>query len=259
MTKKLTLIAVAAGLLATATFLPALFTPAKSADTNSMDKAAIEKIVHDYIMNNPDVILTSVDQYQQKTMAEQQRKSLEQNAGLLFNNDKSPSVGNPEGDVTIVEFFDYNCGYCKSVFSTVEQLLEEDKNVKIIFKEFPILSPSSELAAKWALAADNQGKYFEFHKALMEHRGKIDDAVLEGIAEKLELDIAQMKEDIAGTDIILNIERNRSLANTLAISGTPAFIVGDEIVPGAVSASRLKDIIAEKRAAAKDGDTEKAE
>ena len=123
----------------------------------------VEKIIHDYIVKHPDLIMKSVDDFQRASMEQKQQGAIKQNRAALFDDDKSPFMGNPAGDVTIIEFFDYNCHYCKQVFPEIKSLTETDKNLKVIFKDFPILGPTSEVAAKWALAAQAQGKYFPFH------------------------------------------------------------------------------------------------
>ena len=180
-----------------------------AAAAEALSKEAVEKIVHDYIMEHPDVILDAVNQYQQKTMEEKQKAAVETNREYLFRDERSPVIGNPEGDVTIVEFFDYNCGYCKRVLPTVQELIKEDKGIKVIFKDIPILGPTSETAAKWALAAQKSNKYFEFHQALMSHKGPITDDTLSKIATDLELDPARLKKEAETTDVLLKIDRKR--------------------------------------------------
>jgi len=218
-----------------------------SAAAGDLTKADVEKVVHDYIMHNPQVILDAVDGYQKKSMAERQAGALEKHKQTLMNNLDSPIGGNADGDVTVVEFFDYNCGYCKKAFFSIQEAIEKDKKVRVIFKEFPILGPSSETAAKWALAADKQKKYFVFHKKLMDNKSPINDALLEKIAKSVGLDIDQMKKDVAGPDVQKQIEENRDLAVNLGISGTPAFVIGDEVVPGVIFQEDLIKKIAAQR------------
>lgn len=240
-------------------FLPAvmltaaltLTAAAPAAAEEAMTKEAVQKIVHDYIMEHPDVILEAVNQYQQRTMEEKQKAAVETNREFLFSDERSPFIGNPKGDVTIVEFFDYNCGYCKRVLPAVQELVKEDEGLKVVFKDIPILGPTSETAAKWALAAQRHNKYFEFHQALMNHKGPITDETLTKIATELELDPGRLKKDAETTDVLLQIERNRSLFTQMGFGGTPAFIIGEEIVPGAVSKEEMQKLIAKTRAAAK--------
>lgn len=219
-------------------------TPAKN-----LSKADIEKIVHDYILDNPQVILESVNEYQKKSTQARQDNALEKNKDFLFKDNGDPEAGNPEGDVTIVEFFDYNCHFCKSAFADVQDLVKKDGKVRVVFKEFPILGPSSETAAKWALAAHKQKKYFEFHKALMGNKEPVNDTLLEKIATNVGMSVDQAKKDITGTEILLQIEKNRSLANQLGINGTPAFVIGKEIIPGGIPLEEMERKVAEQRKA----------
>ena len=135
--------------------------------------------------------------------------------------------------MTVIEFFDYNCGYCKKAFPEVAQLVEKDKQVKVIFKEFPILSKGSEEAARVALAAKMQGKYWEFHRAMLEAQGQANEAGALRVAEKLGLDMARLKKDMASAEVKKEIDDTRKLATKLGIQGTPHFLVGDRIIPGA--------------------------
>ncbi|MFH1157499.1 MAG: DsbA family protein [Pseudomonadota bacterium] len=240
------------------TVLPALvaaaicfggFSPAKSAPAaeKPFSKSDVEQIIHDYIVNNPQIILNSVDDYQRKTLQSHQGAALEKNKDFLFNDSSSPDAGNPDGDVTIVEFFDYNCVYCKNAFFDVQKLLEKDKKVRFVFKDSPVLGPTSEAAAKWALAAQKQKKYFEYHKALMSNKTPLTDEVLEKIAAGLGLDVPQAKKDIEGADILLQLEKNRALAAGIGINSTPTFIVGDDMNPGAMNLEQMEKMVAGQR------------
>jgi protein-disulfide isomerase len=156
-------------------------------------------------------------------------------------------AGNPDGAVTVVEFFDYRCPYCKAVARDMIETLEAEGDVRIVFKEFPILGPDSQTAAKAALAADRQGKYLPFHQALMDHKGTLDrDAILD-IAEELGLDLELLEVDMESPEVATVIARTLALAEALDIGGTPAFIIGDELVPGAVDMKTLKDLVAKAR------------
>ncbi len=199
-----------------------------------MTKSEVEKIIEEYLMNNGDVILQSVNDYQTKGIAERQKQALQANDRKIFKSEYSPAFGNPEGDITVVEFFDYNCGYCKRVVEDVNKLIENDPKVRVVFKELPILGPTSETAARWALAAKEQGKYLEFHNALMTSKGRINDSKLESVAKDLGLDIDKMKTDANSETVSKQIENNRTLSRDLQITGTPGFIIGNEIIPGAI-------------------------
>jgi protein-disulfide isomerase len=222
-------------------------TPAVSAD--GLTKADVEKIVSDYIDNNPEQIMRSVLAFQQRSETERSSQALSQFKSRVFDNSASPIAGNPNGDVTIAEFFDYNCGYCKHAFENLNKLIAEDKNVKVVFKEFPILSPMSETAARWALAAHLQGddKYFTFHQYLMTYQGRIDESTLEKAATAAGLDITKVKTDAQSDAIGELIKSNRDLGMQLGINGTPAFAIGDRIYPGAIELEQMKQIIADVR------------
>lgn len=235
--KKLMLTAVvAAGLL--------LSGPAAAED---FTKAQINEMIHDYIMNNPQVILDSVDAYQKKNIADRQAEALQRNHDELFRDENSPVLGNPNGDVTIIEFFDYNCHYCKDVYALLVKLTDEDKNLKVIFKDFPILGPTSQTAAKWALAAHRQKKYFEFHKAMMDHRGPLKNEDIEKAATSIGLDMTSARSYVDGTAVMMQLERNKALAAQMSINGTPYFVINDETFSGVPEHDEMKEKIAAKR------------
>ena len=212
-------------------------------------KRSVETIIYDYLLKNPLVIRQALDSLQ---VQEENQKKLRQAAALqnlkaeLLSNPASPITGNPKGDVTIVEFFDYNCGYCKKVLKTVKDLIILDGGVRLVFKEFPILGPSSEIAAKSALAAKKQGKYVEFHNELM-RAGPINDERIKATATKLGLDLERLNKDAQDPKIQQEIMRNYQLAEELGINGTPAFIIGGELIPGAIELDQFKKIIASER------------
>lgn len=235
--KKLMMTAVvAAGLL--------LGAPAKAED---FTKAQINELIHDYIMNNPQVILDAVDAYQKKNIADRQAEALERNHDELFRDENSPVLGNPKGDITVIEFFDYNCHYCKDVYTMLVKLTEEDKNLKVIFKDFPILGPTSQTSAKWALAAHRQKKYFDFHKAMMDHRGPLKNEDIEKAAEKIGLDMAAARSYVDGTSAMMQLERNRTLAAQMSFNGTPSFVINDESFSGVPDIDEMRSKIAAKR------------
>lgn len=213
----------------------------------------VKVMIKDYIMENPQLILDSVNEFQRRSQTERQTQALAANKDELFNNEKSPVLGNPKGDVTIVEFFDYNCHYCKEVFTTLYELTQEDKNLRVVFKDYPILGPVSELAAKWALAAQQQDKYFEFHKKLMEHKGPLKNEDIDAAARDIGLDVDRGRMFVDGTDSLLQIERNRGLAAQMSFNGTPSFVVNDEAFSGVPTKDDLKKKVADKRSALKAG------
>ncbi|ALG70716.1 membrane protein [Azospirillum thiophilum] len=216
---------------------------AQSASFDGSQKAAIEKIVRDYLMEHPEVILQAVDamQERQKTAeAEQARKALVENRAELTRSPADPVAGNPQGDVTVVEFFDYQCGYCKAVQADTQALIKSDPKLRFVLKEFPILGPASLVASKAALAARAQGKYMELHNALMAQRGQLDEAVIMRLAKSVGLDTDRLKKDMESPDVLKVIAANQALAEKLNIRGTPAFVFGDELVPGAIKLDDMK-------------------
>ncbi|GAB2174914.1 DsbA family protein [Dongia sp. agr-C8] len=213
-------------------------------------KTEIEKIVHDYLLKNPEVIREAIQELQAKeeqSKADAQTQAVLQNKDALFNDPATPVAGNPMGDVTVVEFFDYHCPYCKAVASPLQKLIEEDKGVRLVMKEFPILGQDSILASQAALASVGQGKYWEFHQALMEHRGPFDMEVIKSIAAKVGLDPEKLEADMQSDKIKPAISANHDLAKTLDIGATPTFIIGDQVVEGAVPLEQLKDLIKKAR------------
>jgi protein-disulfide isomerase len=196
----------------------------------------IEAIVKDYLLNNPEVLMEAqnvLEAKMDKIQAERTSVAIKQNAQEIFRPSGSPVVGNAKGDVTVIEFFDYNCPYCKKAYAEVVQLVDKDKQVKLILKEFPILSKGSEEAAKVALAAKMQGKYWEFHRAMQEAQGQSNEAVALRIAEKVGLDMNRIRKDMASPEVKKEIDETRALAAKLGIQGTPHFLVGDRVIPGA--------------------------
>ena len=175
-------------------------TPAATAASFTAEqKKSIEQIVKDFLINNPEVLAEAQGMYEQKqelARAETMKKAMAELAPQLFRSTTAPVAGNPKGDVTVVEFFDYNCGYCKKALPDLASAVAKDKNIKVVMKEFPILSKGSEEASKVALAAKMQNKYWEFHSAMMETPGQANEAVALKVAEKLGLNIAKLKVEI---------------------------------------------------------------
>jgi protein-disulfide isomerase len=196
----------------------------------------IEAIIKDYLLKNPEVLMeaqNALEAAMDKIAAERTAAAIKANSAEIFRPAGSPIVGNVKGDVTVIEFFDYNCGFCKKAFTELAQLVDKDKKVKVILKEFPILSKASEETSRVALAAKAQGKYWEFHRGVLESQGQANEASALKIAEKLGLDMTRLKKDMASNEVKKEIEDTRKLAGKLGIQGTPHFLVGDRIVPGA--------------------------
>jgi len=165
----------------------------------------------------------------------------------IFDDPATPIGGNPRGDVTVVEFFDYRCPYCKQVLPSLQTLLKEDRQLRFIYKEMPVLGPQSVVAAHAALAAQRQGKYEAFHTAMMGTKGQITDDTVYKVAGSVGLDLDRLKQDMAAPEIEQAVKANLALADALNIHGTPAFIIGNHIVPGALDLDALKNMIADAR------------
>lgn len=229
----------------------AIFSPAQ--------ETAIEAIIHDYLVEkNPEVLIEATQALQEQQQSEMLagiQSAVVSQASILFNSD-SPIAGNKSGDVSLVEFFDYQCIYCKRMTPIVNELLGDDQNVTIIFKEFPIFGEESEYAAKAALAAQNQGKYFEFHQALMQAEDRLSKDSITAIATGIGLDVQKLQEDMEEPAIQAEIDNNVMLANALGIMGTPAFIIANlpvsedmsvRFIPGETDLSELQEAIEEVR------------
>jgi protein-disulfide isomerase len=211
---------------------------------------AIERIVHDYLLRNPQVILDAVEKLEQKRNDEAQaaaKSAITERRNELLHDPDTPVAGNPNGDVTIVEFFDYRCPYCKQVEPALAQLRKDDPQLRFAYKEFPILGPESVIASRAALAARKQDKYQQLHDALMHAHGRLDEATVLKIGAEAGLDVKRLKADMDSPDIEDIIGRNMDLARALNITGTPGFLVGDQLVPGAVDLPTLKKLVAEAR------------
>lgn len=226
--------------------------PAAAADFSKAETKAIEKIVHDYLVQNPEVmieVMSELDARQEAAKKQAQNNAVAEHRKAIFDDKTSFVAGNPKGDVTVVEFFDYNCGYCKRAFAPLMNTLKDDGNVRLVLKEFPILGPSSVIASHATMAAEKQGKYFEMHKALFMHKGSLDEEEIMAVAKSVGLDIARLRRDMTDPQYAKTIDRNEALAQALKISGTPSFVIGDAMHPGALDAEDLKQAIKEARAA----------
>lgn len=221
--------------------------PAMAAD---MTRQEVESIIREYLMKNPQVIIDSVNEFgksQQEAENKKSEEAVKANMDWLVKNPKHAEAGNPNGDITIVEFFDYNCGYCKQAMTDVMDIMDTDKKIRLVFIEIPILGEGSFEAARWALAAKNQGKYLEYHIALMRHRGAYNEAILADYAKKVGLDVEKMKKDKADPALNAILDENLNMASQFGISGTPAFVVGTQVVRGYVPAADMRQIIAQQR------------
>lgn len=215
-------------------------------------KTAIEHVIHDYLLSHPELMIDTLQaakQQQQRQTEERTQQTLQARHNEIFDDPTSPVGGNVHGDVTIVEFFDYRCPYCKRVQPSIESMLKEDPGLRIVYKEFPILGAPSVFAARVALAAQKQGEYDAFHRAMMATPGEaeIDENVIIRVARSVGLDIDRMKADMRVPEIDAVLRHNFELAEALAINGTPGIIIGDEIMYGAADIDTLKRAVATAR------------
>jgi protein-disulfide isomerase len=226
---------------------------AQSAAFTEQQRQAIGEIVKDYLLKNPEV-LTEVIGELEKRQAEAQRVAqagaLKETRQTLLNAPHSFVVGNPSGDVTLVEFFDYNCGYCKRALADVRTLLKADPKLRVVLKDFPVLGPDSVEASRAGVAVGKQlqgEKLFDFHVRVMDSKGRVNGERVMAVAKEMGLDMARLQKDMQGADIQAALQENMGLGDKLGLTGTPAFIIGDEVIPGAVGLDPLKQVVANVR------------
>lgn len=253
--------------LLTATLLTTVIMPAyaqdagKSAGISNPDapvtRGEFQDMLRDAIMKEPDLIMKAVYKLRDIQEAESKKAAAESFAkhkAELENDATSPQVGPKNADVTVIEFFDYHCGYCKKLYPTITQLIKEDKNVRVIFREYPILSEDSVTASRAALAVNRiaPDKYFAFHGALMNSQQKFSEDMLLATAEKLGIDPKKLKDEMDKQVITDMLSQNRNIGQDLGIRGTPAIFVGEKMLPGAVPYSTLKQIVDQVRSGKSD-------
>jgi protein-disulfide isomerase len=230
-----------AALLALAALAPAgaqQFSPAQRGD--------IEKIIRDYLLKHPEVLQEAMAELEKKQAvveAEKAKSAIKDHAEALFNSPYQVTLGNPQGDVTFVEFFDYNCGYCKRALLDMMTLMGKDPKLKVVLKEFPVLGPSSMEAAQVGVAVrmqDKSGrKYLEFHQKLLTGRGQIDKARAMAVAKEIGLDVARIEKDLKSEEVTKSIQESIKLAEALGMNGTPSYVIGTDVVVGAVGLEAL--------------------
>ena len=242
MRRLLSLFAITFSLLALPAFADS-FSPAQ--------KIEIEKLVKDYLISHPEVLrdmATALDAQDKKTAENTRGKTLSSQAKEIFHDGLDAVIGNPKGDVTVVEFMDYNCGWCRKGVKEMQALVKSDPNVRVVMKEFPIFGEGSEYAAKAALASVKQGKYWEFHQALFATEGKVTAEVTDQVAQEVGIDVAKMKTDMANPAIVAKIKTNTDLAQALALTGTPGFVIDGKIFPGYIQLPEIQTALAGDRA-----------
>ena len=237
--------------LAIAAAMMALTWPVSAQSFNDQQKQEMGDFIRSYLLEHPEILREMADKLEQQDQQDEQiarTEGLAKQKDVVFRHDGDAVIGNPKGDVTIVEFMDYNCGWCKRSVGEVQAPVEIDKNLKIVLKEFPIFGQHSEFAAKAALASIRQGKYWPFHQAMFAHEGQITDQVVLEIAKGQGLDVAKLNEDMKDQKVLNTISANYDLAKTLKLNGTPAFIVDSKVFPGYLPLDALEAAIAEVRA-----------
>jgi protein-disulfide isomerase len=229
--------------------------PALAADSFSADqREEIGTIIKDYLLSHPEVmqdVLAELEKRQQSAEAEKHRAAVTENKATLFGSPHQVVLGNPQGNVTMVEFFDYNCGYCKRAMSDMLDLIKTDGNLKFVLKEFPVLGEGSVEAARVAVAArmqDGTGKkYIEFHQKLLGGRGAADKMRALAVAKEVGFDMPRLERDMGSDEVKKTIEENMKLAEALGVNGTPSYVVGEEVVVGAVGLDSLREKISAER------------
>ena len=223
-----------------------------AATADGMDEDRIKELVLEAIRENPGIVFEAAqlfEQQQQALQAQAAAQVLDTEKATLENDPNAPVLGNPDGDVTVVEFFDYNCPYCRRVKPEMEALLAADPNVRVVYREWPILGDGSVFAARAALASRNQGKYEEFHWAMMQLKERAEEASILRTAEDIGLDVAQLRRDMNGPEIEEHIQTSMRLAQSLGFSGTPSFVIGDSLAPGLIQADQMIELVDQARAA----------
>lgn len=236
-------------LLKTICLCSTLLTFTSGAIADELDEQTVKQYALEAILENPEVVMQAVEILKQRE-AEASAKATDEailsNWDILQNDPNAPVLGNPNGDITVIEFFDYNCGYCKRAAPTIFKLLETDKNVKLVYREWPILSEGSTFAARASLAAQKQGRYKEFHFELMNLKSATKESVLKA-AKDFGYDTEKLLADMKNPEIDEHIETSNDLTQALGFTGTPSFVVGTQAVPGLVSYEVLSQIIAGER------------
>ena len=224
--------------------------PAAAENFSAPQRGEIERIVREYLVSHPEVLqeaMAELEKRQAVAEAEKSKTTIKSNAEAIFSSPRQVTIGNPQGDVTLVEFFDYNCGYCKRALSDLMDLMKSDSKLKVVLKEFPVLGPGSVEAAQVAVAVrmqDKTGKkYLEFHQKLLGGRGQADKARAMAVAKEIGLDMTRLEKDLKSDEVTKTIEENMKLAEALGLNGTPSYVIGNDVVIGAVGLAALNQKI----------------
>lgn len=220
------------------------------AAAQTLSEDDIKELALEAILENPQIIMEAIAILEERRNAAQavaQAEVLQRQRDFLENDPNAPVLGNADGETVVVEFFDYNCPYCKRAAADVKALLSADRDVRVVYREWPILGEGSVFAARVALAAREQGKYEEMHWALMEMRGRAEEASVLAVARSLDLDMDQLMADMQSEDVNSHLAASQQLAENLGFTGTPSFVIGDALVPGAVPLAEMQNYIAAAR------------
>ncbi len=218
-----------------------------------LDETRVKELVLEAIRENPEIVMEAVailEQRQASAQAEAQAQLLDTQRDMIERDPNAPVLGNPDGDVTVVEFFDYNCPYCRKVKPEVRALIDADPNIRLVYREWPILGDGSVFAAKAALAARKQGKYEAFHWAMMGNEGRAEEASVMRVAAEVGLDLDRLRADMEAPEVAEHIATSMQLTQALGFSGTPSFVIGDALVPGFVETDQLTALVDAARDAA---------
>ena len=221
----------------------AMFVPLAQAQNIKMSEKELSEFIEQYLLDNPAVLIDALDNAQRFSIEERERAKIEalnRNNAAVFQDKRDFSIGPEDAKITVVEFFDYNCGYCKRALPDLLKLIDNNEDIRVTFKEMPILGPSSTLAAQMALTAKSSEDYLNIHRDILENRGQLNQARIDQIAEKYGLNDAASRNRRNSPLITQHLNDTRLLAQSLEISGTPAFIINDRILPGAVPYERLQ-------------------
>ena len=240
-------------LLAPALFAFALLSAPQAAPAQNfsdVQRSDIEKIVREYLITHPEVLeeaMNELSKRQATADAEKHQASIAKNSDAIFNSPRGVTLGNKDGDVTFVEFFDYNCGYCKRAMLDMMELMKGDPKLKVVLKEFPVLSAGSVEAAQVGVAVRMQDptgkKYLDFHQKLLGGRGAADKARALAVAKEVGLDMGKLEKDLASAEVRNTLEENFKLAEAMGMNGTPSYVIGKQVVIGAVGVDNLKEKI----------------
>ena len=210
----------------------------------------IGQIVRDYLLENPQILLEvsrALEQQQQQAQQRQQQQAVAAITETIFDADRDPFIGNKDAAITVVEFFDYHCPFCKRLAPNLDRVLEGNDDVRVVFKEFPVFGEDSQFAARAALASRKQGLYHDYHIAMMKNRGRLTERVVMRLADRVGLDVDQLRADMDSPEVTAAIQANFQLAQRLGVRGTPSFVIDDEMIPGAIDVNTMRRLIETKR------------